>query len=154
MRHPSPWRYKRLCGFYLIEFVANQQSNQNLCINGAHASYGCISESLLLRLPGRCEMALRDHQFHVDGAVERAAPVLAFGRRVRSCLTAVEVAIDRQGDSCISRWIGGIAVRQSPSQTSGRYFIQSFPPDLSAGCAVQSRIVPSAQRPCIWISLT
>ena len=29
----------------------NQQPNQNVCINGAHASYGCISESLLLCLP-------------------------------------------------------------------------------------------------------
>src|SRR5882762_10106756 len=52
MRHPGPWGYKRLSDFYLIEIVANQQPNQNICINGAHASCGCISESPLSCLPG------------------------------------------------------------------------------------------------------
>src|ERR1700756_3969707 len=51
MGHPTSWGYKGLRRFHLIEIVANQQPNQNVCINGAHASYGCISESLLLCLP-------------------------------------------------------------------------------------------------------
>src|SRR5438067_12509726 len=52
MGHPRAWSYKGLRGFHLIEIVANQQPNQSVCINGAHASDGCIFESTLSCLPG------------------------------------------------------------------------------------------------------